>query len=146
MKQFFTNPKFKLFLSALGLADASYLTYEHFAKASVFCISADSCDKVLSSAYATLGSLPLSVIGVLYYGLILALSVYFMISHEEKIAVLLFYVTSAGLAMSAIFVGLQIFVIHAICYWCMLSAITTTLLFITSLMSVREFEAEPQKI
>jgi uncharacterized membrane protein len=145
MKNFFLNPKFKLFLAALGTLDASYLTWEHFAKQSVFCLSANSCDRVLASAYATIGALPVSAVGVLYYGLLLALAIYLLVSKDNRVATLLFYITAAGLAMSVLFVGLQIFVIHAICYYCMFSALTTLLLFTASFMSVRELEVARQE-
>ena len=146
LKNFLLNPKVRLFFSALGALDASYLTWEHFAKASVFCLTANSCDSVLSSAYATIGSLPVSALGILYYGILFALSVYFFRSHDERVAPIFFYMTSAGLAASAIFVFLQFFVIHAICPYCMLSAATTLILFSAGLIQLRVLEAEPQKI
>ena len=52
-------------LSLIGLADATYLTIEHITGQSVRCTIVSGCSEVLSSRYATVGGMPLALVGAL---------------------------------------------------------------------------------
>ena len=74
-----------LVLSFLGLIDAAYLTITHYEDASVVCLLINSCDQVLQSSYATIGSVPVSLLGVVYYLGILILSLISFMKKDEKL-------------------------------------------------------------
>ncbi len=117
--------KLLILFSLLGLADASYLTYYHYAHFYLPCgTTIGQCDLVLGSSYAVLFGLPLALYGVFFY-----LSVLGILLTKVK-ARFLVVVSLAGLLASFYFVYLQLFVIGAICYYCMGSAITSTLIFL----------------
>ena len=47
-------------------------------------------------------------------------------------------VSATGVAFSAWLTFLELFVIHAICQWCVVSAIIVTLIFVCALLDLRE--------
>ena len=126
-------------LSFLGFVDASYLTADHYLKLPLPCTITHGCDTVLTSRYATVGFIPVSVFGVLYYLAILLLGVYFYTSENpsKKIIRTIFGFTCVGLIASCYLIYLQLAVIHAICMYCMGSALITFLLFVLSLILFR---------
>ena len=63
-------------LAVIGLAIMSYLTYIHYANVKSFCdISAEvSCDVVTTSIYSEIFGIPVSVLGLLYFAVVLVVS------------------------------------------------------------------------
>src|SRR5450432_4711660 len=55
------------FLALAGLADSIYLTVTHLTGEDVTCIASSGCSEVLSSAYASVGQIPLGAFGALGY-------------------------------------------------------------------------------
>jgi uncharacterized membrane protein len=116
-------------LAIIGLLDATYLTTESLLHKPVVCSIIAGCQNVLSSNYAHIGRIPLSMFGLVYYLFLIltaAASLHSRISIYPK---LLKYGTSIGLIVSCVLVYLMIFVIKSICVYCFISAIITTLLF-----------------
>lgn len=119
-------------LSILGIFDASYLTAKHYLAKSVYCPVGQTCETVLTSSYATLYGMPIALFGAIFYlaELIFAL-LYF--ETDKKIFLKMFFVLSlSALLTSAYLVYLQLFVINAICFYCMVSAVNILLLFLSS--------------
>ena len=121
-------------IGLVGLADASYLTYEHYAPFPLPC-SNFACETVTTSKYSVLfGVIPLSLMGVFYYITMILGSVFALVTKNEKLLKLLSLFTAAGFVTSLYLVYLQIFVLDAICIYCMISAGTSILLFIVGLV------------
>lgn len=131
-----------LVLSIVGLSDATYLTIEHYKSLSVGCLAGNDCDRVLASVYSTIGNIPVALLGFFYYLVIFAsITAYFYFKQKNQPAseqILDFAVrfTLIGFIASLWFVYLQLFVIHAICAYCMISAITSTTLFVLGLIQL----------
>ena len=119
-------------LAFIGFADAAYLTAEHFLGATPVCLISHGCDTVLTSRYASIGPIPLSLVGVLYY-LVVFLGAVTLVDRNKlthsRMVKFLSIITGLGFLSSLGLVYLQLFVLHAICFYCMVSATTTTLLF-----------------
>lgn len=115
--------------SAAGFADATYLTVKHY-RGGVPPCTIHGCEVVLTSAQSEIAGVPVALLGVLYYATILLLSLAYIISKKEAVIRHAAYFTPAGFLASAYFVYLQLFVINAICLYCMASATTSTILFI----------------
>lgn len=122
-----------LILSLIGVADAGYLTLEHYAKLTPPCfvnpIFAD-CGKVLTSQYAVFFQIPLSLWGVFYYVIIMATTTLALISAKKRWIHSLSFFSTIGLSVSLYLVYLQIFILKAFCFYCMISAISSLLIFI----------------
>src|SRR3989338_8628205 len=119
-----------LIVSAFGFADATYLTTKHFLGAPVACSILKGCEQVTTSPYSLIFSIPVALLGSVYYLTILILSVIYLDSRKPSVLKLLAHLTPFGFLASLYFVYLQIFVIKAICLYCMVSADTSTVLFI----------------
>lgn len=96
---------------------------------------------VLTSDWAYILGIPTSIYGAVYYLLALTLVMTWQIHRLPHIERLLLPLSVFGVASSAIFVYLQLFVIQAICPFCMLSAGTSTLLFLLALVIYRKSSA-----
>ncbi len=127
-----------LILGAIGFIDATYLTTQHFLGAPIACSILKGCEQVTTSRFSTIGPIPISLLGSLYYLTVLVLSVVYLDSKKINALNLLAKITPLGFLASLYLVYLQIFVIKAICLYCMGSATTSTLLFIFSLIFWRK--------
>src|SRR3989338_6923952 len=121
-----------IIVSFLGFLDASYLTVEHYRNALLPCIIFKGCEQVTTSAYSKVFGLPLALYGAAYYLFMLLVSVFYFDTKNKWVFNILKYLPVTGFLASAYFVYLQLFVIHALCTYCVISAITSTTLFILS--------------
>lgn len=125
-----------IMLSMVGIADASYITYEEFADVSSFCqnIPGFDCGTVLSSEWAYIGPLPVSVLGILFYSTVFILAIYhLLIKQPHPLITRFFYlVAGSGFVFTLFLLYLQAVVIGAYCLYCMISAVTSTLIFLTA--------------
>jgi uncharacterized membrane protein len=129
------NKYLLIVLSFLGFLDAGYLAAEHFLGGVPPCILGTGCDLVTTSQYSVLFGIPLAFIGTAYYFLLFVLSIKLLESNKKFYISLILLISSVGFLASLFFVYLQFFVLNAICTYCMISAITTTLIFISSLFA-----------
>jgi len=124
-------------LALVGFADAAYLTATHYAGSSVFCGASGGCETVLSSEFATLGPVPIALIGAVYYGLASLLAWTPGESWSRTTAGILAALTGLAFAISAVLFGIQAFQLQAWCRFCLVSAAITTVLFTTSIWLLR---------
>jgi uncharacterized membrane protein len=97
-----------------GVAVAGYLTWAHFADSPVVCVAGGGCETVQDSKYAAIAGIPVAVLGLAAYTAILAL-----IAWDAPVARLsAAAIALIGLLFSAYLLALQLFVIDAICVWC----------------------------
>lgn len=115
-------------LSAIGFLDATYLTIEHY-RGSVPPCAIAGCEIVLRSGQSVVVGIPVALLGVVYYLIILILSIAYLESGKTTILRFASYLTIVGIIASVYFVYLQFFVIGQICQYCMISAGTSTGLF-----------------
>ncbi len=116
-----------LVLSALGIGVAGYLTLVHFTGLEPLCASGGGgCERVQSSAQSELAGVPVAVLGLLGYAAILAACAL----RGEAARVFGALVAVSGFAFSAYLTYAEVFVIEAICQWCVLSALLMTALAI----------------
>lgn len=123
-----------LAVSIVGFFDAAYLTIQHYTQFTLPCTITHGCELVTNSEYSQIMGIPVALLGALYY-LAIFLAVYIMME-TKKTEYLRFVAiaTTFGFLFSAWFVYLQLFVIHAICQYCMFSAFTSTTMFAASVV------------
>lgn len=119
-----------LLVSFLGFLDAGYLTVEHFRGVPPPCTILEGCEKVTTSEYSVIWGVPVALGGAIYYLAVFLLIILYFDRKNEIFLNLASYATIAGLLASAWFTYLQLFVIKAICLYCLFSALTSTTLFI----------------
>lgn len=122
-----------IFCAALiGFADSAYLTAQHVLGFVPPC-TLKGCEVVLASLYSQVGPVPLAALGLIYYGLVLVLLVAYLDSWNRRFLHIAAWVVSAGFLATLYLLYLQFFVIHAVCQYCLLSALMTFTLFGVSL-------------
>jgi uncharacterized membrane protein len=106
-------------LAVAGMLISAYLTWAHFAGVDPVCVAgSQGCQTVQASRYANVLSVPVSVLGLAAYaGLMLA-----ALWKGEAGAYLGLLVALTGTLFSAYLTYLEVFVIGAICQWCVASA------------------------
>src|SRR3989338_7136753 len=122
-------PLLFLIFGAAGFLDASYLTAKHYLGGTLECNLLKGCEAVTTSAYSAWFGIPFSLFGALFYLTVLLLTVYYFDKKNLKTLRWLAMISPIGFLASIWFVYLQVFVIGALCEFCILSAITSTLLF-----------------
>ena len=106
-------------LAVAGLLISAYLTWTHFLGVPPVCISGSGgCETVQTSRYATIFGVPVSVLGLIAYaGLLVSASL------RDEVGVYLgLLIALVGTLFSMYLTYLEVFVIHAICQWCLASA------------------------
>ena len=125
-----------LIVSFIGFLDSSYLTVQHYRGEPPSCAIFTGCETVASSKYAVVGPVPLALLGLLYYLAIFILTVAYFDTKKERLLLLAALLTIAGFLASLYFVYLQLFVIKAICLYCIISAASSTILFGFGLLAI----------
>jgi uncharacterized membrane protein len=98
-----------------GLAVAGYLTWVHFDDAALVCLAGGDCETVQESEYAEIAGIPVALLGLGAYAVLLALVVFDGPSARLAAAML----ALVGLVFSMYLLALQLFVIDAVCAWCL---------------------------
>lgn len=130
-------------LALVGFADAAYLTATHYAGAPVFCGASGGCETVLTSEYATLGPVPVALVGAAYYAVASLAAWTPPGAWSRRTAAFLVALTGAAFVVTGGFFWLQATVIGAWCRFCLASAAITTLLFLTALYLARVVPRQP---
>lgn len=120
-------------LALVGIVVSGYLTYSHYSGEPVYCGGASSCELVNTSRFAFLLGVPVSTLGLAAYVVILILSLIKSDERRQWPAVALFGISLIGVMFQWYLFYIEVAVLRAICYWCVASQITITLIFILSL-------------
>lgn len=123
-------------LAVVGILDSLYLSYVKIAHAKPFCAGLGDCDTVNSSPYSVFLGVPIAYLGVLMYATLFVLS-YWGPRLPEPLAtyapLLVMAMAFGGVLYSAYLTYLELYVIEAICIYCVISAVVITLIFLSSL-------------
>lgn len=123
-------------LSLAGFLDAVYLTATHYS-GSIKC-TLSGCTDVLTSTYADLWGIPIALFGAIYYFIILITALLY-IDRRAKIALPVITILPIfGFGFTLWLLYLQIFILRALCQYCLLSALISTILFILSLVIIKK--------
>jgi uncharacterized membrane protein len=144
MKKIINTPYLMLALALVGICVAFYDAYQLYNGQALWCPPPiNGCNEVANSPYASIFSLPVGYYGVVYYlymfGLA-ALLAFDPFSRGLRFAAVAY--STLGTCFSIYFMYLQIAFIHAFCIYCLVSAVTTLLLFIAALSHFRATRAD----
>lgn len=107
--------------SLVGIAETTYLTALNLAGAHVTCVTAANCSRVLGSAYAKIGRVPLASVGALGYFAAFSCAI-LAVFGSRRAAKLLGLIVGAMFLTTLWLLYLQAFVLHAFCDYCLFSA------------------------
>jgi len=130
-------------LSLAGLGVSLYLMWGYTVPgANLACGGSHGCDTVKDSVYASLLGVPLPTLGILSY-----VSLLILIIGQNQAAVIsrgwsaysalaIFGLSLMGVIYSAYLTYIELFVIYAICRWCVASAIIMVAIFLLSIFNL----------
>jgi uncharacterized membrane protein len=125
-------------LSVAGVGIAGYLTYVHYAGLHPICGISHGCETVQTSSYASLVGIPVALLGLISYVLIfVSLRI-----RGERALLGGSALTLISFAFSVYLTYREVFTIHAICSWCVSSAIVFTLMTVVVILRLVRVEAE----
>lgn len=134
-------------LSLVGMLVSTYLLlFKLGLVGSLACGGSDGCERVQLSPYAQFLGIPVAAYGVAGFAALLLVALAGL--NERWVgragpSVLLAALSGLGVLFAAYLTYLEIAVIHAICWWCVLCAVLITADFLLSLLGARAFRPAP---
>lgn len=125
-------------LSAIGISEIVYLIRKRIAFEKPVCPIGEDCEMVLTSKYSKIFIIPLDIFGLLFYIVISFIAAFLVIGIEPVFIwdfALKILIAIASL-LSIFLTYLQWRVIHAWCFWCLMSAFTIWLIGIIIVIGV----------
>jgi uncharacterized membrane protein len=130
-------------IALAGIFVALYLTLYKLGYIGTLACAVGSCETVQTSKWATFLGFPVAAWGVAYYVAVLAISLAGLtpaLAERRSVSQLLVAMTGVGLLFSLWLTYLELFVINAICQWCVISAILATALFVICWLDLRDVD------
>jgi uncharacterized membrane protein len=131
-------------LALIGVFVSTYLTLYKIGYIGTLQCAIGSCETVNTSRWATFLGLPVAAWGLGFYVVALVLSflsVQERYADSRRMAMAMAVLTAWGALFSGWLTYLELFVIHAICIWCVTSACIVLAMFLVSLADLRSFRA-----
>lgn len=128
-------------LALAGIFISLYLTLYKLGMIGELSCSIGSCETVNTSKWSRFLGLPVAAWGLLFYLDVFAVALVGTmpkLESEPVISLVLVAETAVGVLFSGWLTYLELGVIHAICIWCVTSAVIVTLIFGVSLADYRE--------
>jgi uncharacterized membrane protein len=123
-------------LACLGALDAIYLVIYKYTGDSRMCLGNGGCHNVNFSPYSMIAGIPVAVYGLAAYVVIIAILLLeprMRLAHENG-PLAVFGISLGGVAFTAYLTWLEFYVIHAVCPFCVASAVIITLIFILAII------------
>lgn len=122
-------------LAVAGIIDAGYLVKQHYRKKPLVCPLDHNCDVVTESKWSTIFGIRNEILGLLYYlSLFAGILLLLFLPGLQLLPLLLLLATLTGLLFSLFLTLIQIFVIKDYCFYCLISAGLSVLLFLNMLV------------
>ena len=123
-------------LDLIGLGIASYLAAVELANELPVCGPLRGCETVATSVYSRIGGpqgIPVAVFGVLLSITLFGLAMAWWRTGDERLLAAHYGLSLAGVMFEVYFTYLELFVIHAVCVWCVSYFISLLARFLVSL-------------
>ena len=131
-------------LAFIGVFLSTYLTLYKLGYIGELRCAVGSCETVNTSRWATFLGLPVAAWGLGFYVSTLALvfvGIQERYADSRAISLALVAMTGWGVLFSGWLTYLELFVIDAICMWCVISAGIVAIMFVVSLADLRDFRS-----
>ena len=142
----------RMLIAALAFAGvflAIYLTLYKIGAIGQLACSVGDCETVNLSRWSRFLGMPVAAWGAGFYVLLFAVALAGTserFAEDPRVSLALVALTGWGVLFSAWLTYLELFVIHAICMWCVVSAILVTVLFGLSVVDWREHRRTPREL
>ncbi|PYO80684.1 MAG: vitamin K epoxide reductase [Gemmatimonadetes bacterium] len=128
-------------LALAGIFISLYLTLYKIGVIGELSCSIGSCETVNTSKWSRFLGLPVAAWGLLFYLDLFAIALIGMFprfENERVISIVLVAETVVGVLFSAWLTYLELAVLHAICIWCVTSAVIVTVILVVSVFDLKD--------
>ncbi len=126
-----------LVLALVGLGAALYLSAVKVAGGLPVCGPVKGCDTVALSSYSELFGVPVAFLGVGSSVVLVALCLAWWRTDDRRARLALYGLGLFGILFAGYLTYLELFVIHAVCIWCVTYALTIVLGWLLAAGSLR---------
>ncbi len=128
-------------LALVGLLVATYLWLYKIGVIGELQCGTGGCEVVQTSRYAELFGVPVAFYGVVGYAVLFVLGLVGLRparAGDRRIAALLAALATSGFAFTLYLTSLELFVIHAVCRWCVTSAAIMIAIWVLAITGLRQ--------
>jgi uncharacterized membrane protein len=129
--------------AAAGVAVALYLSLIRLAGGLPACGPVAGCDTVALSEYSQIAGIPVAFMGAAYSLVMLAASVAWIRTHDPRLLWVAYGLATLGVIFAGYLTYLELFVIHAICIWCVAYAVALVMTWLLLAKEMRRPNREP---
>ena len=132
-------------LATVGIAIAGYLTIVHFRESLLVCSGISDCETVQTSQYAEILGIPVALLGLLCFVALFGLAVVRIIQPERAdiVTMIMFVMVVGSIGFYIYLTYLELFVIDAICQWCVASSLVMIGMLVTESILLRRVLSIP---
>jgi uncharacterized membrane protein len=127
-------------LALVGLLVATYLWLYKIGVLGELQCGTGSCEAVQASRYAELLGIPVAFYGVAGYAALMGLGLAALqprFAADRRVSALLATLATLGFAFTLYLTAIELFVLHEICRWCVVSAVIVTAIWVLSIVGLR---------
>jgi uncharacterized membrane protein len=126
--------------AALGLGIAAYLTVARLSGGLPVCGPLSGCEDVARSQYSSILGIPTAALGVLFSAALVVLDLLWARTGDRRVLVVAYGLGLFGVIFVGYLTYLELFVIHAVCAWCVTYAVTVVLGWLVAAYGLRRFD------
>ena len=122
-------------LAVAGILDAGYLVWQHYRHNTtpLVCPLNHDCSKVTESKWSSIFIIRNEVLGLLFYvSMITAGLMLFFVPNFVRLQLLIQLASGFGVFFSVFLLWVQLYKVKDYCFYCLISALLTLLLFVNS--------------
>jgi uncharacterized membrane protein len=130
-------------LSLAGLFISAYLYLYKIGKIGSLACGTGGCETVQWSPWSQVAGIEVSLVGLVGYAGLLVLSLISLqpgLADRPRPAAVLALLSGLGVLFTIYLTYLELFVIHAICRWCVASGVVIAAIFIVALLDLRRLK------
>jgi uncharacterized membrane protein len=127
-------------LALVGLLVATYLWLYKIGAIGELRCGTGSCEYVQASRYAELLGIPVALYGVAGYAALFGVGLAGLQPSrlaDRRVTMLLAALASAGFGFTLYLTYIELFVLHAVCRWCAVSAVIITAIWVVAVAGLR---------
>ncbi len=124
-------------IATVGLLAALYLAVTKLAGQAPVCGPLQGCETVASSSYSEVAGVPVAVFGVAFSVVLIALTSRWWRTGDRRALLATYGLALLGCFVVGALTYLELFVIHAICVYCVAYAVTVVAVFALAAREVR---------
>ena len=125
----------------MGALVCAYLTWLHLSGTLALCLGSDGCETVQASRWAVIGPVPVALVGLVGIGGLLALALWRLRGAPDWTLTAIFTGSLAGTLYAAYLTYVELFVLGAVCPWCVVVALSVAAVLAASAF---ELSREPR--